>query len=1770
MAAAAPLVVQEKLLLPSIGVAQEFISFKNCSMESEKYVCIRETGAQNQVVIVDMAAPMSPARRQITADSALMCLDKKVIALKATTAGTPGDALQVFNLDTKTKLKAHQMPEPVEFWKWISATQLGLVTASSVYHWDIEGAGDAPVKVFDRTPNLAGAQIISYRTSPDGKWCVLIGITQGAPERPQLARGLMQLFSIEQQKSQPLEAHAAAFSTVKFAGRDAPSTVISFAQKALKDGQVVSKLHVIELGSVPGGAVKRNAELFFPAEFADDFPVSLQISERFGLVYVVTKLGLLFVYDLETATAVYRNRISPDPIFLACGSDSTGGILAINRRGQVLLATVNEPAMVPFVSQQLNNLDLALSLAKRGNLPGAEGLVLQQFERLFGAGQYKEAAECAAESPQGLLRTREVLERLKGVPPSPGQKPAMLVYLGVLLQKGKLNALESAELARLVLAQNKKELLVNWWNDGKLEASEELGDMLSAAGDKDLALKIYQLCGASGKVIVALAEKGDMSALQAYTGQSGGSLNYLQLLQQLMMNNPSGAVSLAKMVAKQSPPPVDVNTMADLFLQRNMVREGTAFLLDALAGDKPEEGPLQTKLLEINLVTNPQVADAILANGTLTHYDRPRIAQLCEKAGLYMRALQHYTDLKDLKRSIVNTHAIDPQALTEFFGTLSADWALECLKELLLTNMQANLQLVVNIAKEYTEQLGSGKIIELLESYNSYPGLYLYLGSRIAFSEDPEEHYKYIEAAARTGQIKEVERATRESAFYPPERVKAFLMEAKLPDARPLINGLGFKSGCVKAFRVEAKLPDARPLINVCDRHDLVEDLTTFLYNASLLKYIEGYVQKVSPQKTPKVVGALLDCEAPDDFVNNLILSVRSLLPVDALVEEVEKRNRLKLLTPFLEHLIREGSQDSHVHDALGKIIIDTNNNPEHFLTTNPYYNSLVVGKYAEKRDPNLACVAYKRGSCDDALIECTNRNSLFKLQARYIVDRGDQPLWDKVLGEENTFRRQLIDQVVSTALPESRNPEQVSVTVKAFMRHELQAELIELLEKIVLNNSAFSSNANLQNLLILTAIKADPSRVKDYIYRLDNFDGPAVAEKAIEFGQYEEAFEIYKKFGKKVEAVQVLLTHCKDLDRAHDYANKVDEAPVWSELGHAYLEAGQVPDAIASYLRSSDSSSYLQVIEACTAAGCYEDLVKYLLMVRKKVKESKVDSELLYAYARVNNLGEIDAFLHTSHQANLQSVGDRCFDEGMYEAARLLFTHIPNWGRLASTLVRLHRFQEAVDAARKANSSKTWKEVCFACVEEGEFKLGQLCGLNIIVNADDLDEVSEFYQRRGHFEQLMSLMESGLGLERAHMGIFTELGLLYAKHIFTLSTRFQHLRCNTLLLCCYIQGLERAHMGIFTELGLLYAKFRPAKLMEHLKLFGKRLNIPRLIRVCEEQGHWKELVHLYIQYDEYDNAAHAMIAHSPVAWEHVTFKDVAIKVSNVDVYYKGIRFYLQEHPELLADVMKAMEVRLDHARVVLMFRKEGALPLIKDYLMNVQKTNILEVNEAVNELLIDEEDFEGLRSSITTHDNFDQVGLASRLERHELLEFRRLAAFVYKKNLRWKKAVELAKADKLYKDAMETVAVSGSPELAEELLRWFVGANEPECFAACLYSCYELLRPDVVLEVAWMHKLMDYAMPYMIMAVKEYSGKVELLMSERKEAKEAVQAQADTMKQAQAQANSFQMLMPLALPAPAADPAAAAAAGYGMHPAAGFGGAAAGFTGQPGYGGGY
>ena len=78
------------------------------------------------------------------------------------------------------------------------------------------------------------------------------------------------------------------------------------------------------------------------------------------------------------------------------------------------------------------------------------------------------------------------------------------------------------------------------------------------------------------------------------------------------------------------------------------------------------------------------------------------------------------------------------------------------------------------------------------------------------------------------------------------------------------------------------------------------------------------------------------------------------------------------------------------------------------------------------------------------------------------------------------------------------------------------------------------------------------------------------------------------------------------------------------------------------------------------------------------------------------------------------------------------------------------------------------------------------------------------------------------------------------------------------------------------------------------------------------------------------------------------------------------------------------------------MFEKSDNIPLIKSYLIAVQSRNIEAVNNALNELYIEEEDYKSLKDSTTTYGNFDAMALAKRLEKHELLEFRRIAAQLF------------------------------------------------------------------------------------------------------------------------------------------------------------------------------
>ena len=75
---------------------------------------------------------------------------KNIIALKAQSR-----TIQIFDLQAKQKLKSTVMNDDVLFWKWLSDKTLGMVTESSVYHWDVfDSSQTAPLKIFERLTNL--------------------------------------------------------------------------------------------------------------------------------------------------------------------------------------------------------------------------------------------------------------------------------------------------------------------------------------------------------------------------------------------------------------------------------------------------------------------------------------------------------------------------------------------------------------------------------------------------------------------------------------------------------------------------------------------------------------------------------------------------------------------------------------------------------------------------------------------------------------------------------------------------------------------------------------------------------------------------------------------------------------------------------------------------------------------------------------------------------------------------------------------------------------------------------------------------------------------------------------------------------------------------------------------------------------------------------------------------------------------------------------------------------------------------------------------------------------------------------------------------------------------------------------------------------------------------------------------------------------------------------------------------------------------------------
>lgn len=172
----------------------------------------------------------------------------------------------------------------------------------------------------------------------------------------------------------------------------------------------------------------------------------MHVSQKYGILYIMSKFGHLFLYELTTGSLLFRQQISvpQDSVFIGARNSINDGILVISKSGSLISAVIDEKSYISHLVTQCSYAipdisSVALKLASRYSLPGCDNLFVDLFNNMLVSGNYQGAAKIAAQAPGTLLRNPDTINKFKNLQAQPGQPQPILVYFQTLLEKGRLN-----------------------------------------------------------------------------------------------------------------------------------------------------------------------------------------------------------------------------------------------------------------------------------------------------------------------------------------------------------------------------------------------------------------------------------------------------------------------------------------------------------------------------------------------------------------------------------------------------------------------------------------------------------------------------------------------------------------------------------------------------------------------------------------------------------------------------------------------------------------------------------------------------------------------------------------------------------------------------------------------------------------------------------------------------------------------------------------------------------------------------------------------------------------------------------------------------------------------------------------------------------------------------------------------------------------------------------------------------------------------------------
>ena len=230
-----------------------------------------------------------------------------------------------------------------------------------------------------------------------GKYCYLAGISAASGQ----INGDMQLFLINQQKFQHIQGHFGCFGSLKLHNESHDSVVFACAKR--DHGATTSSIYISEISDLPAGITakfKKNIDFQYPDGVTNDFPIFMSVDDKHGLLYMVSNQGTLWLFEVTSGSILLRSRVSDCNVNIGCKNLKTGGILIVNKKGNVVPVDTDNAYIVDYIKNHCPNIanagEVAMNLAVRYGLPGAESYFTEKFNQAMLNQDYIKAAEVVA------------------------------------------------------------------------------------------------------------------------------------------------------------------------------------------------------------------------------------------------------------------------------------------------------------------------------------------------------------------------------------------------------------------------------------------------------------------------------------------------------------------------------------------------------------------------------------------------------------------------------------------------------------------------------------------------------------------------------------------------------------------------------------------------------------------------------------------------------------------------------------------------------------------------------------------------------------------------------------------------------------------------------------------------------------------------------------------------------------------------------------------------------------------------------------------------------------------------------------------------------------------------------------------------------------------------------------------------------------------------------------------------------------------------------